>query len=187
LLFLLFPEREVFFKELDDGFGISESFLVNIVNLLKSVRESLFSKFASSLVVVHNFVVEDREVKGKSKSDWVASVQRSGGVGGRLIVLKSTVFDGIKLITLGALSDVSIVISHHFVEESFSLVSGGFTHALALNNINDGDALVIKLLLDLLLINGETLIEFRVFWVLLDGTDSSNSSSLGANLVFETD
>jgi len=187
LLFLLFPEREVFFKEFDNGFSISEGLLIDVINLLESIGKRFLSKFTGLLVVVHNFVVEDREVKGKSKSDWVASVQRSGGVGGGLIVLKSTVFDGIKLITLGALSDVSIVISHHFVEESFSLVSGSFTHALALNNINDGDALVIKLLLDLLLINGETLIEFRVFWVLLDGTDSSNSSSLGANLVFETD
>ena len=75
LFFLFFPEREVFFKELNDGLGISESLLVNIVDLLESIRQSSLSEFAGLLVVVHNFVMEDREVKGKSKSDWVACVK----------------------------------------------------------------------------------------------------------------
>jgi len=78
LLFFFFPEGKVFFKELDDGFGISESFLINVINLLESIRQSLFSEFASLFVVVHNFVMENREVKGKSKSDWVAGVQGFG-------------------------------------------------------------------------------------------------------------
>ena len=34
-----------------------------------------FSKLASFLVVVHDFVVEDTEVQSKSKSDWVASIE----------------------------------------------------------------------------------------------------------------
>ena len=75
LFFLFFPEREVFFKELNDGLGISECLLVNIVDLLESIRQSSLSEFAGLLVVVHNFVMEDREVKGKSKSDWVACVK----------------------------------------------------------------------------------------------------------------
>mgnify|MGYP007004968377 CR=1 FL=1 len=32
----------------------------------------MFTKFACLLVVVHNFVVEDGEVKSKTKLDWVA-------------------------------------------------------------------------------------------------------------------
>ena len=74
LFFLFFPEREVFFKELNDGLGISESLLVNIVDLFEGIGQRLFSKFTSLLVVVHDLVVEDREVKGKTKSDWVAGV-----------------------------------------------------------------------------------------------------------------
>jgi len=76
LFLLFFPEREIFFKKLNDGFGISESLLVNIVDLLEGIRQSSFTEFASLLMVVHNFVMEDREVKGKTKSDWVACVKR---------------------------------------------------------------------------------------------------------------
>ena len=75
LFFLFFPEREVFFKELNDGLGISEGLLVNIVDLLEGIRQSSLAEFAGLLMVVHNFVMEDREVKGKSKSDWVACVK----------------------------------------------------------------------------------------------------------------
>jgi hypothetical protein len=77
LFFLFFPEREVFFKELDDGFSISESFLINIVDLLEGVRKCGLSKFTCFLVIIHDFIVENREVKSKSKSDWVAGIQRS--------------------------------------------------------------------------------------------------------------
>ena len=186
LLFLFFPEREVFLEEFDNGFGISEGFLINIVDLLEGIRQSSLTEFAGLLVVVHNFVVEDGEVKGKSKSDWVASVQGLRRFGSGLIVLKSTVLNGIELITLGALGDVSVVITHHLEEESFSLISSGDSHAGVLDDVDDRDALVVKLLLDLLLVLTEAIVEFGVFWVLLNSTDGSDSGSLGANLVFET-
>jgi len=78
LLLFFFPERKVLFKEFDDRFGISEGLLVNVIDLLESVGESSFSEFTGLLVVVHNFVVEDGEVKSKTKSDWVAGVQGLG-------------------------------------------------------------------------------------------------------------
>ena len=129
LLLLFFPEGKILLKELDDRFGISEGFLINVINLFESIGESGFTEFTGLLVVVHNFVVEDGEVKSKSKSDWVAGVQGLGAGLGKLIVLKGTVFDGIKLVSLGALGNVSVVVTNHFVEESFGLVSGGNTHA----------------------------------------------------------
>ena len=57
LLFFL-PEGEVLLEELNDGLGISEGLLIDIVNLLKSVRESGFSELAGLLMVVHHLVVE---------------------------------------------------------------------------------------------------------------------------------
>jgi hypothetical protein len=186
LLLLFFPEGEILLKELNDGFGISESFLINVINLFESIRESGFTEFTGLFVVVHNFVVEDGEVKSESKSDWVASVQGLGAGLGELIVLESTVFDGIELVTLGALSNVSVVVTDHFVEESFGLISGSNTHARILDDVNDTNALVVKLLLDLLFICRETFVEFRVFWVLLNSTDGSNGGSLRSNLVLET-
>jgi len=99
LLLLFLPERKVLLKEFDDGLGISESLFVNIIDLLESIGQSLLTEFASLLVVVHHFIVEDGEVESQSKSDWVASVEGLGGLAGKLVVLKGTVFDGIKLIT----------------------------------------------------------------------------------------
>ena len=129
LLLLFFPEREILLKEFDDGFGISEGLLINVIDLFESVGESFFSKFTGLLMVVHNFVVEDGEVKSKSKSDWVASVQGFGRRLSKLIVLEGSVFDGIELISLCALGDVSVIITHHFVEESFGLIGGSDIHA----------------------------------------------------------
>jgi hypothetical protein len=186
LLLLFFPEGEILLKEFDDRFGISEGLLIDVINLLESIWESSFSKLTGFLVLVHNFVVEDREVKSESKSDWVASIEGFGTGLGKFVVLKSTVLNDIELITLSALGNVSVVITDHLVEESFGLISGGNIHAWILNDADDADALVVKLLLDLLLVLGESIIKFGVFWVLLDGRDGSNGGSLGSNLVLET-
>ena len=59
LAILLFPERQVLLQELDDGLSISEGFLIDIINFLEGLRESMFAKFACLLVVIHDFVVED--------------------------------------------------------------------------------------------------------------------------------
>jgi len=77
LLLLFFPEGQVLFKEFDDGLGISECLFINIVDLLESIRKCGFSEFTGLLVVVHDFVVEDRKVESKSESNWVAGVERS--------------------------------------------------------------------------------------------------------------
>jgi len=58
---------------------------------------------------------------------------------------------------------------------------------LAFDVINDGHALIIQLSLNLLLVNLEGLIELLVLWILLNSADGSNGSSLGSDLVFETD
>jgi hypothetical protein len=138
-------------------------------------------------VVVHNFVVENGEVKGQSESDWVARVKGLRRLVGKLVVLEGTVLDGIELITGGALSNISVIITDHLVEEGFGLVSGSLGHARVLDNFDNLDALIVELLLDLLLVLSETFVELLVLWVLLDGTDSSNGGSLGADLVLETD
>ena len=127
--FLFLPKAEIFFEELDDRFGISESLLVNVVNLLEGIGQSGFSEFTGLLVVVHNFIVEDGEVKSKTKSDWVAGVQGFRGGLGELIVLEGTILDGVELISLGALGDVSVVVTNHFVEEGFGLIGSSNLHA----------------------------------------------------------
>ena len=78
LLLLFLPERKILLEKLDDGLGISEGLLINIIDLFERVREGSLSKLAGLLVVVHNLVVEDGEVKSKSKSNWVASIKGGG-------------------------------------------------------------------------------------------------------------
>ncbi len=91
-LFLL-PETDIFFKKLDDGFCISEGLFIDIVNLLKCLGQSNLSKLISFLLVVHDFIVENREVQSKTKSNWVACVESLAECVSLLVSLKSAVFD----------------------------------------------------------------------------------------------
>ena len=186
MLLLLLPEGEVLLEELDDGLGISEGLLINVIDLFEGVRQGLLTEFAGLLVIVHHFVVEHGEVEGKTKSDWVAGVQTLGGSLGKLVVLEGAIFDGVELVLLSTFSDVSVVVTNHLIEEGLGLVGGGNLHALVLDDVDNGDALVVELTLDLLLVGRETIVKLLVLWVLLDGADGSNSGSLGADLVLET-
>jgi hypothetical protein len=186
LLLFLLPEGQVLLEELDDGLGISEGLLIDIVDLFEGIGQGGLTKLTGLLVVVHHFVVEHGEVQSKTKSDWVAGVQRLGGSLCKIVVLEGAIFNSLEFIGLSALSDISIVVSNHFIEESLGLVGGGNLHALVLDNVHDGDALVVKLGFDFLFVSGETIVELLVLWILLDGTDRSNGGSLGADLVLET-
>ena len=186
LLLFLLPEGEVLLEELDDGLGVSEGLFIDVIDLLESIGEGGLTKLTGLLVVVHHFVMEHGEVESQSQSDWVAGVQTLGGGLSELVVLEGTVLHRFKLVGLGALGNVSVVVSNHFVEECLGLIGGGDLHALSLNNVDDGDALIVKLTLDLLLVGRETVVELLVLGVLLDGTNGSNGGSLGADLVLET-
>ena len=114
--FLFLPESQVLFKELDDGLGIAEILFGNLVNLVKGGLESLLSKLASTFLVLHNFIVEHGEVKGKTELDGVARRKidlLSLGVG-----LQCLSLDLLQLLTLSSLSNVTIVVTNHFNKES---------------------------------------------------------------------
>jgi hypothetical protein len=159
LLLLFFPERQVLLEELNDGLGISEGLFVDIVNLLESIRQSLLTELTGRLVVVHNLVMEDGEVESETQSDWVASVQTLRSLGSELIVLESSVLNGLKVFARGAFSNISVVVSDHLVEEGFGLISGGNLHASALDGVYDSKTLIVQFLLNLLLVFGEGTVE----------------------------
>ena len=90
------------------------------------------------------------------------------------------------MISVGAFSNVSVIITDHFVEEGLGLISAGNFHARSFDDVDNFETLVIELLLDLLLVLGESVLELLILWVLLDGTNGPNGSSLRSNLVLES-
>jgi len=186
LLFFLFPEWEIFFEQFDDWFGISESFLVNIINLLEGILKSLFSKFTGLLVLVHDFVVEHWEVKSKTKSDWVASIEWSRWIMSKFVMFKSASFDFFELIFWCTFSNISVVVTDHLIEESFGFISLCNSHAWWLDGVYNTHAFIVELTFDFFLINCETIIELLILWVLFNSTDGSNGCSLWSNLIFES-
>ena len=71
-ILFLFPESQVLLKELDNWFSITEIILLKLVDLVKSILECAVGELASHLVVFHDFVVENGEVKGETELDGVA-------------------------------------------------------------------------------------------------------------------
>ena len=120
LVLLLSPKSEVLLEKLNDALGIAEVVLLELIDLVESLLESVVSEIAGLLVVLHDLVVEDREVKGKTELDGVAG--RKGDGIGFVIGLKCLVLDGLKLVFLGVLGDVAVVVTDHLHEESLGLV-----------------------------------------------------------------
>ena len=54
-----FPEAQVLFKEFNNGFGVSEGFLINIVNFLEGFGQSGFTELTSFLMVIENLILEN--------------------------------------------------------------------------------------------------------------------------------
>jgi fucose permease len=80
----------------------------------------LFGKVACFGWVIQYFVVEDGEVKGKAKSNWVCSFKvRVSNVTGSLIGSKGTISGFLVLITTSVLRDVTVIITLHLMEEDF--------------------------------------------------------------------
>ena len=100
-------------------------------------------------MIVHYLVMEHGEVKSQSKSDWVTSIKRLRTVLSMLVIFEGSIFDVVKISSIGTLSDISVVVSDHLVEEGLGLISASNTHARALDDVDNVDALLIKLLLDL--------------------------------------
>ena len=92
------------------------------------IIEGGLSESASLGGVVEDFVVEHREVKGKSESDGVSGAEFGiGDLRSLGVTLESTIGSFLVVISGGVLSDVSVVITLHLEEEdlSFSVLFRG--------------------------------------------------------------
>ena len=126
LLFFL-PESQILLEELDDTLSVTEVFLLELINLVKGFLQCLVSEFASVFVILHHFVVEYREIKGKSKFDWVAWLKCN--TVSIVVSLKGLLFHFLKLCILCILGNVTVVVTNHLHEECL----GFFTACLCEN------------------------------------------------------
>ena len=121
-LFFL-PESEIFFEELNDRFGITEVFFRDLINLVKSTLQGLLGKLASSLLILHDLVVEYGEIQGETKLDGVA--RGKVDLLSLSVSLEGLVLNLLKFVTLCGLGDVAVIITYHLDEESLGLVLAG--------------------------------------------------------------
>jgi hypothetical protein len=183
--FLFPPKGEVLLKEFNDGLSIAEVVFFKLVNLVEGLLEGVVGKGASLRVVLHDFVVEDREVEGETQLDRVASGKLDGV--GLVVGNERALLHFLKLGTLCVLGDVAVVVADHLDEESLGLTIAGLGKHLVLNDVDDAVAVTNQLLLDLVLVGGESFSELGVLRVLLDSGNGAASGALGRDQVLESD
>jgi hypothetical protein len=185
LALLFLPERQVLLEELNDGLGISEGLLVDLIDLLEGIRESLLAELAGNLVVVHDLIIEDRVVERETESNRVAGVETLGEILSSLVALVGASLDLLELVALGGLGNISVVVTDHLLEEGLGLVVLSELHAVVLDDVHDADALLVELVLNLVLVHLQGVVEFGILGVLLNGTDGADGTTLGTDEVLE--
>lgn len=69
------PECQIVSQKLHDGRWVTVLFLLQVFQVRDGIIEGGFSKLACQVRWAHNFVVENRVVKGETKTDWVRRLQ----------------------------------------------------------------------------------------------------------------
>jgi hypothetical protein len=183
LLFL--PEGQVFLEEFDNALGISKIVFLELVNLVKSILESLIGQVAGSLVVFHNFVVENGEVEGEAELDGVAG--RKSNLVSLIVGLEGVLLDRLHKGTLCVLCDVAVVVTDHLDEEGLGLTVARLSEHLVVDGVNNVLAVLVELTFNGGFVASECISIFGVLGILLDGGNSAACGSLGTDKVLESD
>ncbi len=89
--------------------------------------------------------------------------------------------------TFSVLGNVAIVVTNHFDEECFGFTLAGLRENLLVDHINDELAITGKLSLNAGFVGSKSISVLRVLGVLFNCGDSTASSTLRADQVFESD
>ena len=144
-LLLFFPESQVLLEQLDDALSITEVILLELVNLVERLLESVIGKFACLGMVLEHFVVEDGEVEGQTEFDWVARGEVDSV--GLFVSLLGLLLNFLEFGILGVLGNIAIVITDHFDEEGLGLIGAVAAEDAGVDHVDDLLAIVHVLVL----------------------------------------
>jgi len=182
-LLFLFPESKVFLKQLDDALGVTEIVFLELVDLVEGFLQGVVSELAGLFVVLHNFIVENREVQGQAKLDGVA--WGKWDLVGLFVSVESLLLDIFEKISLCVLGDVAVVVADHLDEEGPGLTLTLLLENLGVDHVDDALAISNKLGLDAVLVVGEGVSILGVLGVLLNRGYCAASSAFGADQILE--
>jgi hypothetical protein len=134
-LLLILPKGQVLLEKFNDTLSITEVILFELVDLVKSILESAISELASGLVVLHDLVVEDWEVQGKTKLDWVAWGESN--LVSLVVGNESLLLNILHKSALCVLGNVAIVITDHLDEEGLGFTFAWLGNNFLLDQVND--------------------------------------------------
>jgi len=148
------PESKVVSDELHDGGSIFVDILLKLLNVSDGLVEGLLGELASLGGVVHDFIVEDREVKGKSESDGVSGLKVSVGNLRSVGVCLEGIVSGLLMeVSDCVLGNISVVVSLHLEVEDVGLgVTLTLWDKLVVEDLENILAVGVELVLDSLLV-----------------------------------
>jgi len=110
----------------------------------------LFGHLTCLAWLVHDFIVENREVESKSESDGVRGLQIFvSEISGVIISSESFFSDFLVSFTLGVLSDVPVVVTFHLEEEDFAFGAVGLRNEVFIDQGKDVVAELVELFFNL--------------------------------------
>ena len=145
---------EVLLEQLNDALGVTEVVLLKLINLVESFLKGLVGELAGGLMVLHDFVVEDREVQGETELDGVAGRQRD--LVSLVVGLECLLLNLLQIVTLGILGNVAEVITDHLDEKGFWLTTTLLVEDLLVDHVDDVLAILVKFGFNLTLVVGKS-------------------------------
>ena len=129
-----------------------------IFDVSNSIIKGLFGHFTGFTGFVHDFIIEDGEVKSKTESDWVGGLQVFGSFISSLVIsLKSGFRNFLHLVSFGVFTDITVVITLHFEEEDLAFSGLSLRNQVLINKVDDVLAESVKFLFNLGLVFGDEL------------------------------
>ena len=143
IFFFFLPESQVLLQELDDALGVTEIVFLQLVDLVKGFLESFVGELACGLVVLHDFIMEDREVEGQTELDGVAGWECNNVC--LVVSLERVLLYLFEEVAFGVLGDIAVVVTNHLDEEGLGLTVAALIEDFLFDHVNNALAVGGKL------------------------------------------